>query len=233
MSYELTKQAMSVETGSPMTKLVLLALCDYANNEKECWPSIIGVANKCEMSRSTVIRHIESLRKRGFLKKKKSIGSNNRYSIKLPECQSDTSITEEQVSERNQYQSATSIREIPTSVTEELPLVSEWNTNKSINKPITNQYKELPHFIDKPLWDDFILMRNKLKCIPSERALNTILNNLCKWENETKGNANMAILKAIEHSWKTVYKPKHQSNFKNGQADNITVPPPEAYEGEF
>ena len=42
-------------------KLVLLALCDHANAQGECYPSVEAIARKCSMGQRTVQQHIGAL----------------------------------------------------------------------------------------------------------------------------------------------------------------------------
>lgn len=87
MSMKLTALAMDVRVGNPLRKLVLLKLCDNANDEGVCWPSIQGIAHVCEISERSVRNHIAALEQDGFLRvihrsqNGKSI--TNRYFISL------------------------------------------------------------------------------------------------------------------------------------------------------
>ena len=67
MSFKLMAQALDIITGSSTTKLVLLKLCDNANDEGVCWPSQQTIADQCEMSRMTVSRHIKILIEKGLI----------------------------------------------------------------------------------------------------------------------------------------------------------------------
>lgn len=67
MSFILMGQAMKVKVGSATRKLVLLKLCDQANDEGECWPSYNTIADQCELSRRAVIGHISALKEMGLL----------------------------------------------------------------------------------------------------------------------------------------------------------------------
>ena len=60
-------QALDIKTGSPLTKLILLKLCDNANDAGECWPSQTNIAEQCETSRETVNRHIKKLTDIGLI----------------------------------------------------------------------------------------------------------------------------------------------------------------------
>ena len=87
MSFKLMAQALSVKTGSCSTKMVLLKLCDNANDEGECWPSYQTIANHCELGKSTVMRHISKLIEMGIVSKETRVGKNgngsNLYTITL------------------------------------------------------------------------------------------------------------------------------------------------------
>jgi hypothetical protein len=48
-------------------KMVLLALCDNANDQGECYPSIDSIANKCSMGERTVQQHIGDMEAAGIL----------------------------------------------------------------------------------------------------------------------------------------------------------------------
>ena len=69
MSMMLMVQALKTKVGSPLRKLVLVKLADQANDDGECWPSYQSIAEACEMSRRTVISHIEWLEENGFLRR--------------------------------------------------------------------------------------------------------------------------------------------------------------------
>lgn len=48
-------------------KMVLLCLCDHANDEGVCWPSREGLSKKCSVSIPTVKRAIKSLENKGII----------------------------------------------------------------------------------------------------------------------------------------------------------------------
>ncbi len=69
MSMQLMVHAMHAKVGNPLRKLVLIKLADNANDHGECWPSYRHIADQCEISRRSVINHIDALVKAGFLQK--------------------------------------------------------------------------------------------------------------------------------------------------------------------
>lgn len=68
MSMMLMVKAMQIKTGNPLRKLILLKLADNASDQGECWPSHQHIADLCEVSKSTVRKHIKELCESGLLK---------------------------------------------------------------------------------------------------------------------------------------------------------------------
>lgn len=62
-------KAMKRKVGNPLRKLVLIKLADNANDQGECWPSYQYIADQCEISKRSVISHINALVKAGLLRK--------------------------------------------------------------------------------------------------------------------------------------------------------------------
>ncbi|ECT4778049.1 helix-turn-helix domain-containing protein [Salmonella enterica] len=69
MSMMLMVKAMQIKVGNPLRKLVLLKLADNASDQGECWPSYQYIADQCEISKRSVMNHIDELCKSGLLKK--------------------------------------------------------------------------------------------------------------------------------------------------------------------
>lgn len=78
---------MNTKVGNPLRKLVLIKLADNANDSGECWPSYQHIADQCEISTRSVIRHIDALCEAGLLQKQHRPGpkgnSSNLYQITL------------------------------------------------------------------------------------------------------------------------------------------------------
>lgn len=67
MSIKYLAYAFDARVNNPLRKLVLLKLCDNANDSGECWPSFQHIADQCEISRRSAINHIQALIDCGFL----------------------------------------------------------------------------------------------------------------------------------------------------------------------
>ncbi|HHL1286934.1 TPA: helix-turn-helix domain-containing protein [Klebsiella pneumoniae] len=87
MSMDLMVQAMKIKVGNPLRKLVLLKLADNASDLGECWPSYQHIADQCEISKRSVMNHIEALCECGLIKKELRTGpkgnSSNVYKLNL------------------------------------------------------------------------------------------------------------------------------------------------------
>lgn len=88
MSMMLMVKAMQIKVGNPLRKLVLLKLADNASDQGECWPSYQYIADQCEISKRSVMNHIDELCKSGLLKKVFRKGpkgnSTNVYILTIP-----------------------------------------------------------------------------------------------------------------------------------------------------
>lgn len=89
MSMLLMVKAMQSKVGNPLRKLVLIKLADNANDQGECWPSYQYIADQCEMSKRSVMAHIDALIEAGFLRKEHRIGGekgnkSNVYTLRIP-----------------------------------------------------------------------------------------------------------------------------------------------------
>ena len=85
MSWSALDWASKQKTGSGNTKLVLLTLANFSDDENKCFPSFKTMMNITELSRSTIIRCIKSL------KENKIIIVKERYESYLNDSQRQTS----------------------------------------------------------------------------------------------------------------------------------------------
>ena len=62
-------------------KMVLLALCDNANDQGECYPSVSMLSEKCSLSERSVFNHIAKLEKIGAIVRENRTGRSTIYHI--------------------------------------------------------------------------------------------------------------------------------------------------------
>ena len=65
----------------------------------------------------------------------------------------------------------------------------------------------IPDFIDRGLWDDFLVLRKKLKAPNNERSLNSLLKKLSGFHNDGH-DVNAIIQESYDNGWKSVFEPK-------------------------
>jgi DNA-binding transcriptional ArsR family regulator len=86
MSFQAQAWAVEQVTGSPMTKAILMALANYANQDGESWYGYAKIAADAEMGESTVRKHIERLIELGLVQVERRLRENgstqsNRYRL--------------------------------------------------------------------------------------------------------------------------------------------------------
>lgn len=69
----------------------------------------------------------------------------------------------------------------------------------------------LPDWIRKELWDDWMIIRRKLKAVNSIRAMEAIVRKLDTWR-QNGHDPNAIIEKSITSSWKDVFEPKDNNH---------------------
>ena len=73
----MTALAMKQAGLKPASKIVLYWLADHHNGETGlCFPSLKTLERECEMNRSTIIRHLETLEDAGLISREKRARDN-------------------------------------------------------------------------------------------------------------------------------------------------------------
>jgi DNA-binding Lrp family transcriptional regulator len=77
MSFEAMAMVVKVENISPVNKLILLLLANYADDKRQCFPSYEKIAKLANCSRRTAVRSINTLSELGLISIYKRKLSNN------------------------------------------------------------------------------------------------------------------------------------------------------------
>ena len=166
MSMLLTAQAMKLKVGNPTRKLVLLKLADNANDKGECFPSYQHIADHCEVSRRSVISHIDALIKMGLVEKKsrknQDGSSSNLYILHLEKGSENISPPSERISPPSENGS------LPPS--ENISPITNHSINQSINQNnIVRTVKKFEvHF--EQFWQAGMTKVNKQKSLKSFKS---------------------------------------------------------------
>jgi len=81
MSFEALAWGVKKSADSSLSKLILLMICNYANEKGEAYPSQEHLAKLCQCSRRSVVRHIQKLEKDKFISIRKE--KNGAYGFNL------------------------------------------------------------------------------------------------------------------------------------------------------
>jgi len=119
-------------------KVVMTCLAQHANEMGTCFPSVSTVAKECSISRSTALRAIEGLTKKGWITPNKRNGCVTTYTCRIPA----TGILQEPVSDRYRYHTETGIPQTPDQYpTDTGQPVSERNRYQTETGPVSDRHR--------------------------------------------------------------------------------------------
>lgn len=191
MSFTLAAKVMNLKIGSMAKKMVLLKLADQANDDGICWPSYQTIADACEVSRRTVIRHIKSLEQEGYLEIHKSYDKtnkrnySNKYRLTLEGGDKKSLVTNKALSGDTKSPPSDTVSPKPTNEPIKEPIKAKPHSAPDDFKPTDKQLEKMKLYgIDADLLVESFISRNnaegkKYKCWNS--ALTTWINNEIKW----------------------------------------------------
>ncbi len=142
MSFEVTNAVWKHSEQKSGTRLVLLALADYTNNEGIAWPAVSTLAQKVRMSERQVQRCVRKLEKDGELEVRRNKGSrgSNIYRILLSRIKSNTA-------------DAHVVRDGRVAKTmSPPPSIGDTSVAQSVSKPLKESTPIVPSGDDKDFW---------------------------------------------------------------------------------
>ncbi|MEW4469023.1 helix-turn-helix domain-containing protein [Parasphingorhabdus sp. JC815] len=172
---------------SPVEKLSLLALADWANDDGLAWPSIKQIADKTGCSRRTVQAAFSRAEKEGLLTREQVIGKGCKYTIHP--CKRRTRAGGAPVQESAQTR-AGGAPNTPVNT------IKKKDTNVSKKeKPIP---PAKPDSVSAEVWDDWLAMRKAMKAPVSKTAINGIAREAERagWPLED------ALAECVARGWK-------------------------------
>lgn len=196
-----------IEELEPSTKLVLLSICDNANDEGVCYPSIDKIVSKTSLSRPTVIKNISKLIDYNYiLKYQRATKKGGRYSSvylvfpsenlenldpeyleKFSQSKTVLLCSQSKVAlPKNGSQSKTTLLE---------PSLTLFNHHLFID--MSNQ--------EKDLYLEYVALRKQMKLITTMSTHNSLLKKYFEY-----GRSTDVIQNAIDSNWKDFYQPKQK-----------------------
>lgn len=202
MSFTLMAKVMPMNVGSLAKKMVLLKLADQANDRGVCWPSYQTIAEACQVSRRTVIRHIKSLEADGFLTIAKTYDKankknfSNKYQLTL-----DRGVKMSLVTESHPPSDTVSVsgdRESPKPTIE--PTIEP--IKKIASKKEAKFKPKKPDGVSEQVWNDLLQLRKTKRAAESQTAWKAIDNALEKVQQATGHSLEQIITEWIAADWK-------------------------------
>jgi|TARA_R100001463_G_scaffold47185_1_gene95960 pyocin large subunit-like protein len=106
MSFQALSWATKQKTECGGSKLLLLMLCNYADDDNKCYPSLSHLATICCCSESSIQRYIKKLVKTNkikIFKTGKGIRKNNNYVIQCPKNDVVNMTTNTNITNNNKF----------------------------------------------------------------------------------------------------------------------------------
>lgn len=196
-------------------KMVLLALCDNANDQGECYPSISMLAEKCSMSERSVFNHIADLEKVGAIARQSRTGRSTVYTIDPCKFCTPANSAPLQLLQGTPANSAptplqplhpTPATVAPITINEPSIEPSDNHKTRKSRRLVTTDFV-LPDWIPADAWAAFMETRKTKKAKSTAYALGLIVKSLEAFKAD--GHDPLAILNAsIKAGWSDVYPPK-------------------------
>lgn len=193
--------AAAWEIAIPSTeKLVLLCLCDFANDHGVCWPSIKTIATKCSMSERTVQGTIKKLRDDGFCSWNDAPGKPHQFRL-------------------DPRKICTPAESAPPQILSKPPQNLHPTPAAAAPKPSMNHQEPPKSIIPRPdgvseqVWMDFLRHRRRKGDDLTQTALNRIVNEAAKanWPLEE------ALAELVTRGWKSFKADWVKDGNRNGQ----------------
>lgn len=214
MSMILMAKAMQIKVGNPSRKLVLIKLADNANDKGKCFPSYQHVADQCEMSRRSVINHIDALCEMGLVRKTFRDGekgnSSNVYLLNL----------DEPIRALPSENSALGVvKDLHQPSENSAPPPSENSAPRTshsfepVNKPKKGGFdvknEPIPDWLNRDTWMSWIEYRKDMKkAIKTKQTFNLQIKFLAECFEEGH-SPDEVINQSIANGWQGLFKPKN------------------------
>ena len=220
-------QVWDMEIEDSTTKLTLMALADFSDDEGYCYPSYEVLAKKISKSKRTAIRAVEKLTELGFLQKEKrelndGTSRTNLYKI-VSENERVTQTPPMMTNGKEAVTSMTSHSDTDdTMVVTNVSLHSDKGVtpiNITTNRTVSRTIKEpsinplppkdvsLPDFIDPNLWQEYLAYKKERREKLSSKGIEMKFSEWAKWASEGI-DVNACIREAMANEWQGVFKPK-------------------------
>ena len=211
MSYtpSITNELIRDKSLKANTKILLLVLMTYENKEGFAYPSQPRLIEETGLSKNTLLKCLNELEEKGYIKRIKEKGENNKYyinsSIKIDTSTSIKINTSEDITSiKNDTRGSIKI--------DTLEVLNTSNKKEKENKK-SNIDKIIEAYTKNDLLveaiKDFIKMRSTIKKPLTDRALKGILNKLDNFTNNDLDKIEI-LENSIMNCWQGVFELKNK-----------------------
>jgi DNA-binding transcriptional ArsR family regulator len=194
----------------PGRKFVLLSLCDNANDQGDCFPSISMIAKRCSMGERTVQGHINELEKVGILVRHERAGRSTVYTINPRRFCTPADSAPPQILRPTPADSAPPPPQIlhPTPadsapITQKEPSIEPKGNPKKKARELFSF--ELPDWINRRHWDAWHSSARRKNATPEQMKI--AVEKLAKWREAGEDFAG-ALENAAEGGWQGLFLPQ-------------------------
>ena len=194
-------------TYQPTTKIILLVLADYADENGECFPSWTKIMQRASVkNRHTVARHLKILEEDGVITRERRFDNSNIYRLFLSD--------------------APSTKNVP-GISNDTRVVIPDNTRVVIsrstlttNKPPHNHQEVslIPEWIDVTAWNEWETHRKEIK----KKLTKSTRDKQLKFLSKHKENHREIIEQSIMNGWAGLFAIKNKSQRAQG-VENINL----------
>lgn len=213
------------ETLKANTKILLLILLSYENKEEGfAYPSHSRLMKESGLSKATLLKCLNELEEKGYVKRVKAKGDNNRYYI-------DTSIKNSSTKISTSIKNSSTKNDTATSTKNSTLQLLNKNNKKEKEKNKTNLDKIIEAYTEndslKETIKDFIKMRKTIKKPITDKGLKLTLNKLDKYGENDLEKIEM-LENSIMNCWQGVFGIKNKKEpmaVGSNENKNIKVNP--------
>ena len=211
MSYtpSITNELIRDKSLKANTKILLLVLMTYENREGFAYPSQPRLIEETGLSKNTLLKCLNELEEKGYLKRIKEKGENNKYyinsSIKIDTSTSIKINTSEDITSiKNDTRGSIKIDTLEVLNTSNK---KEKENKKSNMDKIIEAYTKIDLLVEAIR--DFIKMRSTIKKPLTDRALKGILNKLDTFATNDLDKVEI-LENSIMNCWQGVFELKNK-----------------------
>lgn len=217
-------------------KFVLVALCDNANDQGECFPSVSMLAEKTSLSDRAVQKSITYLCDMGFIMRNARNGRSTYYTVTAPHTWAiqppnvvhpRTTFTPNNIHPTPEQCSPPPPNVVHPTPERRSPItIKEPSIEPSMEPPKGTKPSALPDWLPVEEWNGYLEMRRKQRKVPTARAIELVLKALLAMKNTGQDIA--AVLdKSTAMGWTDVYPIRENRRATDGRA----LPAPSRHSG--